>query len=103
VANLLLEVLAAKRRRRGQPANLPVGSGNAGRVAHQATGGNKLAYLIDCGNPMSGRERDIRSRWENVNDPIPAKSAPAPRWSSVVKGRAVKVRLYERDGMQWWS
>src|SRR5262249_53161410 len=39
-------------------ANLPVGIGNAGRVAHQTTGGNKLAYLIDCGNPMSGCERD---------------------------------------------
>src|SRR5262249_19102882 len=48
----------AREKRSGVDPSLPVGIGNAGRVAHQATGGNKLAYLIDCGNPMSGRERD---------------------------------------------
>ena len=39
-------------------AGLAVGIGDAGRVAHQTTGRDKLAQVIDRGNRMPGRQRD---------------------------------------------
>src|SRR6516162_6150496 len=42
----------------GIDADLAVSIGYAGRVAHQTTGRDKLAQVIDRGNRMPGRQRD---------------------------------------------
>jgi hypothetical protein len=38
-------------------ADLTIGAGNIGSVAHQATGGGELAHSVNCRHRVAGRQR----------------------------------------------